>query len=116
MSYFKNPYYSSYTLNEKSYQGDLDRGGSSFIGGDLYLSGTLEEKLFTAELTDIIERSNLPEKELEFVEFLSQSPLSRANKRVDLICREFLKILKQKYQEDLVENLLKEEAKPKSNK
>lgn len=54
------------------------------------------------------------DKELELIEFLIQSPLNRADKRVDKICREFLLILKQKYQEDLVENLLKDEAQPKS--
>jgi hypothetical protein len=72
--------------------------------------GMSEEQQLGYELKEIVEMAG---KE-DMFESLSQSPLDRAGKRFDKLCREFLRLLRQKYQEDLVETLLQEEQKQKS--
>lgn len=61
------------------------------------------------ELKEIIEMASQTDNEPEMLTFLVMTPLRRAEKRQDRLCREFYKCIKQKYQEELVEILLKEE-------
>lgn len=60
--------------------------------------------------------SNVPGKETEMLDFLVYTPIYRAEKRQDALCREFYKLITQQYQEDLMENLLQEEMKSKKKK
>ena len=60
--------------------------------------------------------SFLSGKEIEFIETLMQTPFSRADKRLDKLCRELLTLMKNKYKDDLMENLLKEEQLSKTSK
>ena len=49
------------------------------------------------ELKELVTMSMMSSKENDFIAYISESPLDRANKRLDKISREFLKLIKQKY-------------------
>lgn len=68
----------------------------------LEVSDGLEGKLILedsvdGELRQIISFSNGSGKEHELFAFLAETPLERVEKRLDKLCREFLKLIKQKY-------------------
>lgn len=58
---------------------------------------SMEEQYLVYDIQDIHEMAKVSGKEKDMIEYLQQSPLNRANKRCDKVCREFLKLLKQKY-------------------
>jgi hypothetical protein len=67
------------------------------------------ESDFDYEAKCLVERSMSSGKEFQFIEYLMQTPFSRCDKKLDKLCRDFLTLIKNKYKDVLMENLLEEE-------
>ena len=61
---------------------------------------------FDLDAKSLIEKSMQIGKEFYFIEFLMQSPFYRCEKKIDKLCRDFLTLIKNKYKNVLMENLL----------
>jgi hypothetical protein len=85
-------YQASFSISDRQY-----RGGDSDSHETAYNSSISEEQQLIYEIKDIIELANKAGKEHEMIESLQYSPLNRAGKRFDKLCRDFLKLLKVKY-------------------
>ncbi len=79
------------------------------------MPSTQGEDIDLREIQNAAHRSVTDIKPQAFVEYLTQAPLSRAEKRLDRLCREFLKEMDQMFREDLVEEILIQDEQQKSS-